>query len=139
MRAYSTRTRVLLSTGSMALSLAILPSAAQADCLPNVGNTIVTCQVLDTDGFDASALTNITVNVDPLATVNGTLKVGTPGTLNNEGLIDVFGGTAIDALGGVTINNAATGPGTIIGDITMGATTGTQVNTFNPDYSPRPC
>ncbi len=126
MRHSSTRNRILISSAGIALSLALLmPSAAKADCLPNVDGTIVTCQAADLDGYTAGD--GVTINVNTGATVSDTLTVGSPGQINNEGTITVVG-TAISTGGGAGIANATAG--VLTGDTLMGATTGTQVNVF---------
>lgn len=123
----SIRTRILLSSGSLALSLALLPSTALADCLPNAGGTVVTCQAADADGYTAG--NGVTINVNTGATVAGPLTVGTAGQVNNEGDINTGTGTAISVGGGSGVANATLG--TLTGNTLMGATTGTQVNIFD--------
>ena len=102
----------------------LLPTAALADCLPDAAGTTVTCQISDPDGYNGSAVNGLTVNVaSGTNTVAGTISTGTGSVVNNEGDINVSGGTAISMGGGSSVNNATTATGAITGDIVFGATT----------------
>jgi fibronectin-binding autotransporter adhesin len=128
---HSTRNRVLLSTALVPVTFALAPTPALADCLPNASGTTITCTTSDPDGYNGSAISGLTINVDSTAaSVNGTLSAGANSAVNNEGDIDVAG-TAIAVGGGSTVSNASTATGIIAGDITFAATTDTQVNTLN--------
>ena len=66
------------------------------------------------------------------ATPSPLLSAGTTSVLNNEGVINAGTATAVSLGGGSTVNNASGGgSGDITGNVLFGATTGTQVNTFN--------
>ncbi|MEG3154478.1 autotransporter domain-containing protein [Sphingomonas sp. RB1R13] len=116
----------------------LIPTAAMADCLPNVGGTVVNCTLSDTDGYNGSAINGLTINVFNSATVSGgALSTGTGSVVNNTGDINVgAGNTAISVGGGSTVVNATAATGAITGNILFGATTGTQVNTLNNLLNP---
>ena len=136
--ALSSRHRFLVGTTLVGAGMFLIPTAAMADCLPNVGGTVVNCTLSDTDGYNGSAINGLTINVFNSATVSGgALSTGTGSVVNNTGDINVgAGNTAISAGGGSTVVNATAATGAITGNILFGATTGTQVNTLNNLLNP---
>src|SRR5689334_18880054 len=127
---------LMLGTVLAGTSTFLVPSAAYADCLPDAAGTTVICNVSDPDGYQTS-LNSVTIQVEPLTTV-GTgattpsplLSAGTTSVVNNQAIIN-SGAVAISLGGGSTVNNAAASSGQITGDVVFGATTASQVNTFN--------
>jgi fibronectin-binding autotransporter adhesin len=136
--ALSSRHRFLVGTTLVGAGMFLIPTAAMADCLPNVGGTVVNCTLSDIDGYNGSAVNGLTINVFNGATVSGgALSTGTGSVVNNTGDINVgAGNTAISAGGGSTVANATAATGAITGNILFGATTGTQVNTLNNLLNP---
>ena len=133
---FSAKQRIMFGT-ALAGAGTLLGTPALADCLPNTDGTLVICNTTAPTGYQTTT-NSVTIQVEPSTTV-GTgaatpsplLSAGTTSVVNNEGLIN-SGATAISLGGGSTVNNAAGGSsGDIIGNILFGATTGTQVNTFN--------
>ncbi len=125
----SAKQRLMIGTTLVGVGTFIIPSAAMADCLPNAAGTTVTCSTADPDGYNGSAVTGLTINVIPAATVNGTLSTGTVSAVNNEG--GITAATAIAVGGGSTVSNASTATGIITGNITFGAAGTGQTNTLN--------
>jgi len=127
---HNTRRRVLLSTALVPVTLALAPTAALADCLPNAAGTTVTCSTLDVNGFDGSSVTSLTVDVLPTAEVQGTLSTGATSAINNEGFINVTGGTAASLGAGSRFSNAASDLAIVNGDVSFAAAGTGQTNVF---------
>lgn len=117
--------RWLIGTAVLPLSM-VAAAPAWADCLPNASGTIVNCNANDPDGFVAGD--GVTINVNPAATVNGPLTVGTAGRINNEGIVGNPGPSAITAGGGSTVVN--TRIATVNGSLAFGVTGTGVVNTL---------
>jgi autotransporter-associated beta strand protein len=113
--------------GSAILPLSMVAAApAWADCLPNASGTIVNCNADDPDGFVAGD--GVTINVNPGATVNGPLTVGTAGRINIEGIVGNPGPSAVTAGGGTFVAN--TRIATVNGSLSFGVTGTGVVNTL---------
>ena len=97
------------------LSLSAAPAFAQCAPVPTADGDTVTCSGIDSDGF-SSAFKNLTINVQPGASVSGTapgiVVSGTGATINNDGTIASTGGggsaEGIDGRNGLTVNNTGT-------------------------------
>ncbi|WP_219893696.1 beta strand repeat-containing protein [Aquisediminimonas profunda] len=128
MKKQSFANRLLRSTALLPAPLLAFPGVALADCLPNAGGTIVTCQTTDPDGYDGSAVSGLTINVGPGASVDGgSLQAGALSAVNNEGTLngaDIFVGS------GSRVSNAANAPGVITGNINFAAAGTNQTNTL---------
>ena len=131
----SAKQRMMIGTALVGFGAFVVPTTAMADCLPNVGGTVVNCNTSDPDGYNGSATNGLTINIAPSANVLGTLSTGTTGTVNNEGAVNVSG-TAITTGGGSTVTNATTATGAIVGDISFGAVGTGQTNTLNNLLNP---
>lgn len=122
MQILTVRARGLLGAAIAPLAASILfPTAALADCLPNIDGSIVSCNANDPDGFLAGD--GVTINVLPAATVDGNLTVGAPGRVNNEGIIGNTGDSLVTLGGGGTFAN--TRIATINGAVSFGNVAGT--------------
>ncbi|WP_293940612.1 hypothetical protein, partial [Sphingomonas sp.] len=62
---------LMIGTTLVGVGAFIMPNAAMADCLPNVGGTVVTCLATDLDGYNGSAVNSLTINVNNGASVTG--------------------------------------------------------------------
>jgi autotransporter-associated beta strand protein len=139
-----------LSTSALAaISIAFIPTAAFADCLPSADGLTVICTTSAPNGYQAGtsgpATNGVTIFVQNATTVGGgaapspLLSVGTQSAINNEGTITAApGGIAASLGGGSNFTNALTGTGPVTGDIDFGATDETTgVNRFN-NFSTQP-
>ncbi|WP_244525110.1 MULTISPECIES: autotransporter outer membrane beta-barrel domain-containing protein [Bradyrhizobium] len=81
--------RLCLGVAALLVGLPLSATSAHADCV--LSGQTVTCSGLDADGFDAGALNNLTVNVQPLATVNdngtATIILNDTNTVTNNGTL----------------------------------------------------
>ena len=126
MKKQSFANRLLRSTALLPAPLLAFPGVAFADCLPNAGGTIVTCQTTDPDGYDGSAVSGLTINVGPGASVDGgSLQAGASSAINNEGTLN---GANISVGSGSRVSNAANAPGSITGNINFAAAGASQTN-----------
>jgi outer membrane autotransporter protein len=126
--------RLVFTTALAGVAAFLCPSPAFADCASS-GSTI-NCTGSDADGYQTST-NGITVNVVPGAAVglntltpSPLLSSGTSSVLNNQGSIS-SAAVAVSLGGGSTVNNLASWPDRIIGEIDFGATGTGQVNTLN--------
>ncbi|HEV2650939.1 MAG TPA: autotransporter-associated beta strand repeat-containing protein, partial [Rhizomicrobium sp.] len=139
-----------LSTSALAaISIAFIPTAAFADCLPSADGLTVICTTSAPNGYQAGtsgpATNGVSIFVQNSTTVGGgaapspLLSVGTGSAINNEGTITAApGGIAASLGGGSNFTNASTGTGPVTGDINFGATDETTgVNRFN-NFSSQP-
>ena len=128
----SAKQRIMIGTALVGVGAFVVPTAALADCLPNVGGTVVTCLLTDVAGYNGSAVNSLTINVENGAIVsNGLLSTGTTSTVNNTGTINLGSGTAISVGGGSTVNDAAAATGAISGNILFGTAGTGQINILN--------
>src|SRR5579872_4893037 len=112
------------------------PGAALADCLPDASGLNVVCQNAATNGYQTTT-NGVTITVNSGSTV-GTgaatpsplLSAGSSSVVNNNNIIN-SGAIAISLGGGSSVNNAASGPGQITGEIDFGAAGTSQVNALN--------
>src|SRR5437870_2285031 len=132
---YNAKRHLMLGTALAGFG-AFAATPALADCLPDAAGTTVTCQTTDPDGFQTTT-NGVTITVNSGATV-GTgaatpsplLSAGSVSVVNNNNVIN-SGATAISLGSGSTVNNAASGPGSITGDINFAAAGTSQTNAVN--------
>jgi uncharacterized protein with beta-barrel porin domain len=95
--------RLCLGVAALLAGLQLPATPAHADCV--LSGRTVTCTGSDPDGFDAGALNNLTVNVQPLATVNdngtASLVLNDANTVTNNGTLT----TASPGVNGINFGN----------------------------------
>jgi uncharacterized protein with beta-barrel porin domain len=95
--------RLCLGVAALLAGLQLPATPAHADCV--LSGQTVTCTGSDPDGFDAGALNNLTVNVQPLATVNdngtASLVLNDANTVTNNGTLT----TASPGVNGINFGN----------------------------------